>query len=72
MAARKFPRANIERSCPGSTTTGRLLESVRGTTKPLLPNKRMTLFAGSMDGRSAGRNFSSNVAGKIVKKRSSR
>jgi hypothetical protein len=57
MAARHFLRANIERSCPGSATTGRLLESVRGATEPLLPNKRMTQLRGQWDGRSARRNF---------------
>jgi hypothetical protein len=45
-----------------------LLESVRGTTEPLLPNKRMTLFAGSIDGRSAGRNFSPALLEKLQKK----
>jgi hypothetical protein len=47
MAARYFVPANIKLSHPDiTTTTGRLKESFRVTTNPMLPNKRMTQIRG--------------------------
>jgi hypothetical protein len=71
VAARYFVPGNIQLSCPGITTTGRLQESVRVTTNATLPNKRMTRMRGQMDGRSPACNSFPGAARKIVKKWSS-